>query len=155
MEDAGMPELGSIHDDVRFDWGAASQLATELRSTAGELDRQVGDRDRIRGPARARWRGRYGDEFDGRVRVCTADAGRFAGSMREAASRLDEMARLAREEQARREQAHEWVRHHHDGGFLDGMHDFFMGEDDVPPPPPPVQPPSIPVQAPAAASRGV
>jgi uncharacterized protein YukE len=150
-----MPELGVIHDDVRFDWDMASQLATELRSTAGELDRHVGDRDRTRVPARASWRGRYGDEFDDRVRVCTTDAGRFGGSMREAARQLDEMARLAREEQARRERAREWVRNHHDGGFLDGVHDFFTGEDDVPPPPPPVQPPSIPVQAPAAASRGV
>jgi hypothetical protein len=138
-----MGELGAIHEDVRFDWGKASELASELRSTAGVLEGQVGERNRIKTPAREHWEGRYAGEFDGRVATCTGDASRFASSMRQAAQQLDEMARLAREEQDRREQAREWERNNDDGGFLDSVGDFVFGEDDVPPPPPPVEPPSI------------
>jgi hypothetical protein len=138
-----MGDLGAIHEDVRFDWGKASELAAELRTTAGVLEGQVGERNRIKEPAREHWEGRYANEFDGRVSTCTSDASRFAGSMREAARQLDEMARLAREEQDRREQAREWERNNDDGGFLDSVGDFVFGEDDLPPPPPPVEPPSI------------
>lgn len=53
--------------------------------------------------------------------------------MREAADHLDEMARLAREGQDRREQAREWERNNDDGGFWDGVGDLLFGEDDVPP----------------------
>ncbi|HKE76136.1 MAG TPA: hypothetical protein VKB57_21140, partial [Acidimicrobiales bacterium] len=103
---------------------------------------------------RANWKGTYGDEFDGRVTTCTGDASRLLASMREAARQLDEMSRLAREEQDRREAAREWVKNDDDGGFLDGVHDFVFGEDDVPPPPPPVAPPTIGIEAPAPGSRG-
>lgn len=149
-----MAELGAYQDDVRFDWDKASELATELRSTANVLEYQVGERGRIHDTPRTHWRGTYGDEFDGRVSTCTGDASRLLGSMREAARQLDEMARLAREEQDRRVAAREWVRNNDDGGFLDSVHDFFMGEDDVPPPPPPVAPPTIGIEAPAATVRG-
>ncbi|HEY8526723.1 MAG TPA: hypothetical protein VIL48_17265 [Acidimicrobiales bacterium] len=138
-----MGELGAIHEDVRFDWGKASELAAELRATAGELDDQVTERNNIKTPAREHWEGRYAHEFDDRVSTCTSDASRFASSMREAARQLDELARLAREEQNRREQAREWERNNDDGGFWDSIGDFFFGEDDLPPPPPPVEPPTI------------
>lgn len=48
-----MAELGAIHEDVRFDWLKAGDLATELRLAAGELEFQVGERDRIRATVRA------------------------------------------------------------------------------------------------------
>ena len=152
-----MTELGAIHEDVQFDHGKASELAAELRTTAGILDEQVGDRNELKTPAREHWRGRYGDEFDGRVSTCTGDAGRLATAMRDAADKLDEMSRLAREEQDRRVQAREWERRNaesDEGGFLDGVGDFLFGEDDeLPPPPPPVDPPSIPIEAPAVGAR--
>jgi uncharacterized protein YukE len=148
-----MGDLGAIHEDVRFNWGKASELAAELRATAGALEGQIGQRNTIKGQARQHWEGRYGTEFDGRVATCTGDASRFATAMREAARQLDEMARLAREEQNRREQAREWERNNDDGGFLDGVGDFLFGEDDLPPPPPPVQPPSIPIMSPTPGAR--
>jgi hypothetical protein len=148
-----MADLGAIHEDVRFNWDKASELAGELRQTATALDGQVPDRHRIKSAAREHWRGRYGEEFDGRVGTCTRDSREFVTSMREAARQLDEMARLAREEQNRRERAREWVRNNDDGGFLDGVGDFLFGEDDVPPPPPPVRPPSIPIREPLVSGR--
>jgi uncharacterized protein YukE len=154
-----MAELGAIHEDVRFDWEKAGDLAGELRATAGALEGQVGERNSIKGEARGHWNGRYGNEFDGRVATCVGDAGRFAEAMREAARKLDEMARLAREEQDRRVQAREWERRNansDEGTFFDGVGDFFFGEDDeMPPPPPPVQPPSIPIESPNPGAREV
>jgi uncharacterized protein YukE len=146
-------ELGPIHENVAFDFAKAAELAGELRATAGVLDEQVGERGRVRAPAREHWQGRYGDEFDGRVTTCTGDAERLADSMREAARQLDEMARLAGEEQSRREAAREWERNNDDGGFLDGVGDFVFGEDDLPPPPPPIDPPTIPIEAPTVGAR--
>jgi hypothetical protein len=148
-----MGELGPIHEDVRFDWAKAADLADELRSSATVLEYQVGERNRVHVPAREEWLGRYADQFDGRVTTCTGDAGRLAEAMREAARQLDEMARLAREEQNRREQAREWERNNDDGGFLDGVGDFLFGEDDLPPPPPPIEPPSIPIACPTVGVR--
>lgn len=138
-----MGDLGAIHEDVRFDWGKASELASELRSTAGKLEEQQSSRNSIKTAAREHWRGRFAEEFDGRVSTCTTDASQFAESMRDAARQLDELARLAREEQDRREQAREWERNNDDGGVLDSVGDFVFGEDDLPPPPPPVDPPTI------------
>ncbi|HMG40030.1 MAG TPA: DUF6531 domain-containing protein, partial [Acidimicrobiales bacterium] len=160
-----MPELGAIHEDVQFDWLAASDLSAELRATAVVLETQLGDRDVARRDARLWWQGRYGDEFDQRVASCVADAGRFVLSLRDAADRLDELARLARQEQDRRTQAREWEASQDDGGggglmgtindAVDTVDDFLTGEDDLPPPPPPVEPPLIPLYDPGPTVREV
>jgi hypothetical protein len=159
-----MGELGAIHEDVKFDWAMAADLAAELRSTATVLEAQQHDRERLRGMAREHWEGRFGDEFDGRVGVCIGDAGRLASSLRAAADRLDEMARLSRKEQDRRVRAQEWEKAQADGGggllgavpvvgdVIDSVGDFVFGEDELPPPPP-VEPPTIPIEAPAVVGR--
>jgi uncharacterized protein YukE len=146
-------ELGAYQEDVPFGWADAEALAAELRSTASALEGQVGERYAIKSPAREVWRGKFAEEFDGRVGTCDSDAGRLAEALREAAAGLDELARVAREEQDRREYAREWEANNDDGGFLDGVGDFVFGEDDMPPPPPPVEPPRIPIVQPAVASR--
>lgn len=155
-----MPELGAYQENVQFNWCGAAVLAAELRATATLLDWQVGERRRIAGGARAKWEGAYGGQFDGRVVTCTGDATRFATSMRDAADMLDELARLAREEQDRRVAARAWVaKQNSGGGFLglghvtDAIGDWVSG-DDMPPPPPPVEPPTIPVYDTSPAARG-
>lgn len=149
-----MAELGAINENVQFNWDAAAQLAAELRATADTLDGQVGPRTSQASSARKVWDGVYAQQFDGRVKTCTGDATRLAASMRRAATDLDTLARLAREEQQRREYAREWVANHDDSGFLDNVGDFFFGEDDLPPPRPPIEPPQIPVYDTPPASRG-
>jgi hypothetical protein len=146
-----MGELGAIDENVKFDWAKATELAGALRSAANVLDYQVGERRRITSDPTEHWRGRYAEEFGRRLSTCVGDAGRFVTSLREAARRLDEMARLARNEQDRREQAREWVRDN-EGGVLDAIGDFVFG-DDKPPPPPPVTPPTIPIEAPVTTTR--
>ena len=158
-----MPELGAIHEDVGFDWLAAGDLAAEMRSAATALETQMVEREVLRGTARAEWEGRFGEEFDTRVATGSGDAGRFATSLRDAADRLDELARLAQQEQDRRVQAREWEASQSGGGGLlgsvpvvgdvvDAVDDLLTGED-VPPPPPPVEPPAIPIGDPGIVPR--
>ncbi len=140
--------LGAIGEDVQFNWAAAGELAAELRSTAGVLEYQVGERRRIAVGAREQWEGVFAGQFDGRVGICTGDAQRFAAAMCQAAAKLEELARLARQEQQRREQARAWVEQQESEGWLErNILDPLFGEDDLPPPPPPVEPPRIAIAA--------
>jgi uncharacterized protein YukE len=148
-----MGEFGAYHEDVKFGWAEAEALAAELRSTAGSLDDQISERNSIKTSAREEWRGKFAVEFDGRVSTCTGDASRIAEALRAAATGLDELARLAREEKDRREYAREWEANNDDSGFLEGARDWAFGEDDLPPPPPPVEPPRIPIGEPSVAGR--
>lgn len=138
-----MADLGAYNEDVRFNWTAADNLVAELRSTARVLDNQVGERKHIAVGARAQWKGSYGQQFDGRLNICTGDAQNFVNKMREAANDLEELARLARQEQKRRDNAREWVRQQEDKNFLerglDAASDFLFGEDMPPGIAPPIQ----------------
>jgi hypothetical protein len=147
-------DLGAIHEDVRFNWAAAADLAAELRLSAAVLEEQVPQRRHLAALPRAEWRGRYAEAFDRRIGVCVGDAGRFATSMRSAADDLDELGRLAREEQARREQAREWQRKQDAESWLErNILDPVFGEDDLPPPQPAVEAPRIAIAAPGGGAR--
>jgi hypothetical protein len=150
-----MADLGAYEVDVVFDWAKATELAAELRTTATMLEFQVGERGRIKATPLEHWQGVYRGKFEGRVGICTSDASGFVTAMRDAATKLDELARLAREEQNRRVAAREWVANNDDGGVLDSIGDFFTGEDDLPPPPPPVRPPSIGIETPRTDQRAL
>ena len=149
-----MAELGAIHDDVRFAWSAAERLAAQLRAAASVCQGQVAHRIQIAGQASQEWRGVYAEEFAVRVRTCIGDAQRLAAAMRQAADQVDELRRLAREEQTRREQAREWERQQNSEGVLETIKEFFTGEDDKPPIPRPVEPPRYTSQVAAPGSRG-
>jgi uncharacterized protein YukE len=146
--------LSGIHEDVKFDWTTAANLARELRSTADELDRQIGERNGSGAAARKQWRGVYGEQFDGRLKICTGDAKHFADTMRKAATGLDELAKAAQQEQDRRVKARAWVeKHNHEGWVHKHIWDPLTGGDE-PPVPPPVDPPKIPIGDPQSRSRG-
>jgi len=147
-------DLRGISEDVPFAWSAATDLARELRAAAAMCDAQGPRRNTVAQSASAEWRGRYAREFAERMRICTADAGRLAPAMRTAASQVDELARLAREDQDRREQAREWQRQQEDEGVLDKVGDFVFGEDDLPPIPAPVTPLTFTSATPVAAAAG-
>ncbi len=126
-------------------WTPAGELAAEPRSTAGVLEYQIGERRRLGAGARAQWEGVFAEQYDGRTNICTGDAQRFADGMRRAADQLEELARLAREVQQRRERAREWVAaQQHEGWF---ERNFLDPLCDLPPPPPPVDPPRIAIAA--------
>jgi uncharacterized protein YukE len=133
--------LAGIEEDVPFDWAAAERLAAELRSAAGTLDSQVSSRNAYAHGALEEWRGVFAREFTGRMRTCSNDAGRLSSAMTLAAKQVDELARLAREEQRRREAARAWKRHHDSRSLVEKVGDFLTGGEEQPPIPPPVQPP--------------
>ncbi|MEU7871467.1 hypothetical protein [Dactylosporangium sp. NPDC049140] len=148
-----MPDLGAIHENVRFDWAAADRLAGELRASADVLTTQVGYRNTIAAQARQEWRGGFAEQFDGRMGSCTGDAQRLATALLRAADQVDELARTARQEQDRREQARAWEQRQHDEGNSETFKDFFTGEHDGPPVPPPVEPPKFVITETACSTR--
>lgn len=148
-----MVDLRGISEDVPFDWAAADRLAARLRASADECEGQIPRRTAVANVAATEWRGVYARQFDGRMRICTDDARRLAAALRQAANQVDELSRLAREEQDRREKAREWQRQQQEEGLLDKVGDFLFGEDDLPPVPDPVTPPVYTSPAPVAAGR--
>lgn len=148
-----MVDLRGISEDVPFDWGAAGRLAAQLRASAEECEGQISRRTAVANLAAEEWRGLYARQFAGRMRICTGDAQRLAAAMRQAANQVDELSRLAREEQERREKARAWQRQQQDEGVLEQIGDFIFGEDDLPPVPDPVTPPVYTSPAPVTAGR--
>ena len=88
------------------------------------------------------------------MRICTGDAQRLATALRQAADQVDELARMAREEQDRREKARQWQAEQEDESVLEKVGDFLFGEDDLPPIPDPVTPPTFTTAAPISTARG-
>jgi hypothetical protein len=146
--------LAGIEQDVPFDWAAAERLAAELRSAAATLSSQVPSRNAYAHGALEEWRGVFAREFAGRMRTCGGDAGRLASAMQLAARQVDELARLAREEQDRREAARAWKRRHDDRSIFEKVGDFLTGDEEQPPIPPPVQPPTWTADAHVPGGRG-
>ncbi len=107
-----MPDLGPYEEPVGFEWDAADRLASALRSLSDLLDEQVPNRKGYASTARTDWKGAFAEQFDGRMDICTGDADRFARALDSTADQVDELARLAREEQHRRDLAKQWKRDH-------------------------------------------
>lgn len=120
-----------------FDWAGAEALAAKFRSAASRLDAQIPRRNGYAADARDEWRGHYADRFDERIGIGTDDAAHIARAMRDAVRKLDELARLAREEQDRRIKAREWKARQH-GGLLGAVEDvghaIGIGKEEEPPP---------------------
>ncbi|MFF0379891.1 WXG100-like domain-containing protein [Actinoplanes missouriensis] len=150
-----MVDLRGISEDVPFDGEAATRLAAQLRAGADECEGVIPRRTAVATVATEEWRGVYARQFATRMGICVTDAQRLATAMRQAANQVDELARLAREEQARREKAREWQRRQQDEGVLEKIGDFFFGEDedDLPPVPDPITPPFYTLPPPAMAAR--
>lgn len=161
-----LPDLGAYDKPVEFDYAAAEHLASELRATAGLLREQVPHRRSFAASAKEDWQGVYSEKFDGRMNICATDAERIAAAMTKTALQVEELARLAREEQHRRDLAKEYVKKHdewqrkrdaRDGGekALDFLtEDIGWGDSHEPKPPDPPKSQMVHVsQLPPPASR--
>jgi uncharacterized protein YukE len=132
-----MGELEGIDQDVPFDWDGAEKLVARFRSAAKRLDEQVPRRQSDATAAREEWRGLYAQKFDGHVTICTSDAKAIAGAMRGAALKLEELARLAQEEQDRRVKARAWAEEQRNKSLVEKVTDeigITSKDDDKPPP---------------------
>ncbi len=155
--------MTELHDaePITFDPAVAGRLAVQFRATASVLRAQIPHRHAIATTAREEWRGAYETKFEQRMNVCASDAERLAEAMDTAAAQVDELARLAQEEQDRRTAAREWkVRHdqwQHDQdnqGVLGSVGDFLTGDDEPEPPDlTPTAPPNDLITAPAQTGR--
>jgi|1185.fasta_scaffold48860_2 uncharacterized protein YukE len=156
-----MPELTAITDNLQFNWDTARSLATQLRNTATTLTDQIPQRAAMAGQARQEWRGAFAEKFDARMNTCSDDARRLAEALTKAAQQVDELARLARDEQDRRLQAQEWKqrhdawkRAHRDDNWGERAWNNLFGDDE---PKPPKQkstdPPRLPIDAPTPQGR--
>lgn len=132
-----MGELEGIDEDVPFDWGGAKALVAKFRSTANRLEEQVPRREADARAAREEWRGLYANQFDAHMKICMSDAKAIAAAMRDAALKLEELARLAREEQNRRVKAREWEEDQKNKSTWEKFTDevgITSKDDDKPPP---------------------
>ena len=129
--------------DLKFDWAGAARLSAELRSTAALLEGQVPRRNSIAQSAKSEWRGVFSEQFLDRMKICTKDAGRLAEAMRQAASDLDELAELARDEQERRDKAQAWEAENASEGALEKAWEGLTGGDEKPYSETPIQPKNV------------
>ncbi len=97
-----MPNLGNYQEPVPFNQAAADSLVGELLATARVLGRDISDREQFSRRARQSWEGPHAQQFDGRNRICAGDARRFETALRAAVQAIEQLARLATEEERRR-----------------------------------------------------
>jgi uncharacterized protein YukE len=98
---------------VPFDFDAASVLAAKLRASATLVaDRQVPGRSELARTAREEWQGTYAELFDRRFAKCVSDAGSLAEALRDAATKVEQLAEEARAEQRRRDRANQYLIDH-------------------------------------------
>jgi uncharacterized protein YukE len=158
--------VGELRDaePIKFDAGAAEDLAAKFTATANLLRSQVSQRNALASVARMDWKGSYEVKFGERMAVCAEDAGLLAGALDRAAKQVGDLTARAENEQDRRTKAREWKvdhdawrRRQEDKSALDHIGDFLSGSSGEPEPPEPnLTPdnePNLPVAAPPPKSR--
>ena len=125
-------DMHGNQEDVRFAFEAASRLEASLRAAAATLDGQRAERGSWALTASSEFRGRFAEMFAANNTTEARDAGELAATLRRAADQVQELARLAREEQDDREQARAWYHRQSHKNALDDVHDFIFGAEKPP-----------------------
>ena len=99
-----MPDWQPNWSNVNWDFGAAEAAIGALRRAADLLGQTTSERERVAGEARAEWRGRYRESFDGQFQQMVNRARQLADEYRGAANQIARASQWAREEQHRREE---------------------------------------------------
>jgi uncharacterized protein YukE len=99
-----MPDWQPNWSKVNWDHGAAEAAIAALRRAADLLDQTTSERERVAGEARAEWRGRYRESFDGQFGQVVNRARQLAEEYRDAANQIARASQWAWEEQRRREE---------------------------------------------------
>ncbi|HHU39598.1 MAG TPA: type IV secretion protein Rhs [Propionibacterium sp.] len=132
--------MHGIESDVRFNHAAARTLASRCRRAANAIDGQTGSRASWVEHGLTDFKGHYSELFRGNGHVQAADARLLVSRLREVADGADQLAREARSEQRRREEARAWKQRQDERGFWDHLADWFTGGEQ-----PPVGPAAAPV----------
>ncbi len=138
--------LGPIHDDVRFDHGAAERLITLASSAADRIEGQRGSRRSWALTAMREFRGRFSRLFDDNALTGDADAAELVASLGDVARFTRDLATAARQEQERREAARRWQQEQESQNVLEQgwgwtkNHLLGQGEETPPVPDMPAEP---------------
>ena len=147
-----MGDLGAIEEDVPFDFGVASTLATACDNAATAVDGQAGSRASWVTTGLTDFKGHFSELFRTNASVAAGDATELSSRLREVATGVRQLAEEARKEQQRRETARAWKKEHDDRNGFQKFGDWLTGGDD-PPVGPPAAEPSIEVSPPVNRSR--
>ena len=98
-----MPSWQPNWEDVKWDWGAASNAVQALRRSADLMETTARQRMGVAHQAQTEWRGRYRLEFDDKLRYMDQRAYGIASELRALAARIASASEAARAEQSHRE----------------------------------------------------
>lgn len=147
-----MGDLGAIDDDVPFDFGVASTVATAFDNAATVVDGQAGSRSSWVSTGLTDFKGHFAEVFGTNAAVAAGDATELSSRLGEVAAGARKLAEEARKEQQRRETARAWKKEHEDRNLFEKGWDWATGGDD-PPVGPPAAEPTIDVASPVNRSR--
>jgi uncharacterized protein YukE len=105
------PNWNPNREKVKWDYGAASEAANELRRAASLLRETATRRSAAAEAAKAEWRGRYREEFDRKLSDMLRQAREMADQMERKAREIESASERARaEERRRRDEIERWER---------------------------------------------
>ncbi|RRC94548.1 DUF6531 domain-containing protein, partial [Schaalia canis] len=108
LSDANLDDLQGM-PDVDFDFGVSSALVAAFRAAASKLEGQQGSRVLFRRNAGEGFEGFYAQRFLVNGTTQMSDCGEIVSHLRLAASKVERLEELAREENNRRRLAREWA----------------------------------------------
>ncbi len=141
-----MGDLGAIEEDVPFDFGVASTLATACDNAASAVEGQSGSRASWVTTGLIDFKGHFSTVFADNAAVAAGDATELSSRLREVATGVRKLADEARKEQQRRDTARAWKKEHDDRSLIHKGWDAITGGDD-PPVGPPAAEPTVAVSA--------
>ncbi|BAK34420.1 hypothetical protein MLP_14060 [Microlunatus phosphovorus NM-1] len=147
-----MADLGAIAEDVPFDFGTASTLATAFDNAATAVDGQAGSRSSWVTTGLTDFKGRFSEIFRTNAAVAASDATELSSRLRQVATQARYLAEEARKEQERREIARAWKERHDNRNWFEQGVDWLKGGDD-PPVGPPAAEPQVEVDSPTSGHR--
>lgn len=106
-----MPNWSPNRNKVKWDYGAASEAANELRRAAALLRETAARRRTAADAAKAEWRGRFRDQFDLDLSKMLSSAHDLADRMERKARDIEAASNRAHaEEKRRRDEIERWER---------------------------------------------
>ena len=126
-----MADLGAIEEDVPFDFGAASALASACDAAASSVDGQAGSRAGFVSTGLTDFTGHFADLFSDNAVTAAGDASELSERLREVASGVRQLSDEAHKEQQRRETARKWKHDHDNRNIFEKGWDAISGGDDL------------------------
>lgn len=122
--------LGAITENVQFDFSISDDLITAFRTAASNIESQEPSRASYVSHAMEDFAGPFSELFRSNANTASADAVELITALRDTANYAEELARLAREENKRRQTARDYFSRHDD--WWEKGWDWLVGVEDPP-----------------------